>query len=78
MDPVLNLDPNLNPTYFQHSLGKLASSLTDSEKSAIRTECKKFIQKMKIFLKNLICAQKNTKSGYLITCQQVREQFHMK
>ena len=31
--------------YFQQGLGKLASGLTDSEKLAIRTECKKFIQK---------------------------------
>ena len=31
--------------YFQQGLGKLASGLTDSEKLAILTECKKFIQK---------------------------------
>ena len=31
--------------YFQQSLGKLASSLTDGEKFAIRTECEKFIRK---------------------------------
>ena len=31
--------------YFQQSLGTLASNLTDSEKFAIRRECKKFIRK---------------------------------
>ena len=31
--------------YFQQSLGKLASNLTDNEKLATRTECKKFIEK---------------------------------
>ena len=37
--------------YFQQSLGKLASSLTDSEKLAICTECKKCIQKDENFSK---------------------------
>ena len=68
--------------YCQHSLGKLASSLTDNvtdnEKLAIRTECKKFIKKMRISLRNLIRVQKKTRSGYLITCQQAGEQFYMK
>ena len=31
--------------YFQQSLGTLASNLTKSEKLAIRTECKKFLNK---------------------------------
>lgn len=31
--------------YFQQSLGALANSLTDSEKSAIKRECEKFIKK---------------------------------
>ena len=31
--------------YSHHDLGKLASSLTDNEKLAVRTECKKFIKK---------------------------------
>ena len=31
--------------YFQQSLGTLASKLTKSEKLAIRTECKKFLNK---------------------------------
>ena len=31
--------------HFQQSLGKLASSLTNSEKFAIRTKCEKFIRK---------------------------------
>ena len=35
--------------YFQQSLGALANSLTDSEKSAIRSECKKFLQKDSIY-----------------------------
>ena len=44
--------------YFQQSLGKLASSLTDNEKLAIRTECKKFIEKDEIFSKNFIFCTK--------------------
>ena len=31
--------------YFQQSLGALANSLTDSEKSAIKRECEKFFKK---------------------------------
>lgn len=31
--------------YFQQSLGALANSLTDSEKSSIKRECEKFIKK---------------------------------
>ena len=31
--------------YFQQSLGTLACKLTKSEKLAIRTECKKFLNK---------------------------------
>ena len=30
--------------YFQQSLGALANSLTDQKKSAISTECKKFVK----------------------------------
>ena len=59
--------------YFQQSLGMLASNSTDGEKFAIRTECEKFIKKMKIFLRNLIRAQKKTKNGYLLTCQLARK-----
>ena len=35
--------------YFQQSLGTLANTLTDSEKNAIRSECKEFLQKDAIY-----------------------------
>ena len=35
--------------YFHQSLGTLPSNLTDSEKLAIRTKCKKFLNKDEIF-----------------------------
>ena len=39
--------------YFQQSLGKLASSLTDNEQLAIWTECTKFIKKYENLSKKL-------------------------
>ena len=65
--------------YFQLGLGTLANNLTNIEKLAIRTGCKKNIQiKMKIFLKNLTYLQENIKNGCLIIYQQAREQSPMK
>ena len=64
--------------YFQQSLGALANSLTDSGKSTIRTECKKFINKDENFSKKFKTVQKKIKSGCLVTYQQAKVQFHMK
>ena len=64
--------------YFQQSLGKLASSLTDNEELAIRTECKKFIKKDRIFSKNLNLCTKTDQEWVLDYLSTAREQFHMK
>ena len=62
--------------YFQQSLGKLASSLSDNEELAIRTECKKFIDG--IFSKNLNLCTKTDQEWVLDYLSTSREQFHMK
>ena len=51
--------------YFQQSLGALANSLTDQEKSAISRECEKFIKMTQSYLKNTHCALRKNKNGYL-------------
>lgn len=63
--------------YFQQCLETLGSNLTDKEKNSLRTECKKFLQKMKFLLKNLILSHKTIKSWCSIIYQQTKEQFHM-
>ena len=60
---------------FQQSLWALA---TDSEKSAIRTDCKKFINKGENLSKKFNTCTEEDQGGCLITYQQENRQFHMK
>ena len=58
-DQILFLD---TIKYFQQSLGALANSLTDNEKSAISRECKKFIKiDPKLSKKYLSCTEEEQK-----------------
>ena len=49
--------------YFQQSLGALANSLTDNEKSAISTECERFLRSDEKLAQKFVLAPKKKKNG---------------
>ena len=61
--------------YFQRSLGALANSLTDKEKTIIFTECEKFLMNDPKLSKQFLFCNREGKKGFLIICCQEREQY---
>ena len=61
--------------YFQRSLGALANSLTDKEKTIIFTECEKFLRNDPKLSKQFLFCNREGKKGFLIICCQEREQY---
>ena len=64
--------------YLQQGLGTLASNLTNSEKLAIRTECKKFLNKDENLSKKFNALAEKDQEQVLDNLSTGKVQFSMK